>query len=87
MNKHNIVELFEYKQDKGKVNFEQECYRMLDKTIQSIHESQVYIKNLKNYLEATTRSGKTTQEFSSNLINQMELMFMESWSAINKKGD
>jgi len=87
MNKHNIVKLFEYKEDKGKVNFEQDCYQMLDNSIQKILEAQVSVRNLKNYMEATVISGKTTQSFHNKLVNQLDLMFMEAWASIKVKGD
>ncbi len=77
MNKHNVIELSDYKKNKTKINHEHQCYEFLDRLCDRIKMSEVYSKSLKQYLECMVRDGNIKQSFADNLNKQVDMILME----------
>jgi len=77
MNKHNIIEFCDYKQNKGSIKQEHKCYKFLDTLSHRINMANTYFKNFGHYLECLVRDGNIKQEFADNLKIQAELMVKE----------
>lgn len=74
MNKHNIVELCEYKQNKHKVNHEHQCFELLDSLKDRLKMSKTYAASLKQYLECMVRDKNINKEFADNISQQVEML-------------
>lgn len=74
MNKHNVVELHDYKLNKHKVNHEHQCYEFLDSLKDRLKMSKTYEANLKQYLESMVRGGNVSKGFADNISQQVEML-------------
>lgn len=82
MNRHNVVRIEEFIENKRKVRFEQTCLDMLDKMGDKVTEMQNYIMNFKAYIENMVRDGYIKESFANNLIQQVELISMAASASI-----
>ena len=85
MNKHNIIELFEYKKNKEKVKHEHQCFEFLDRLKDRIDMSKTYAKNFRQYIECMLRDGHIKQSFANNLNQQVDLIVMACSSSIARR--
>lgn len=78
MNKHNVIELFDYKKNKEKVDQEHLCFGFLDSLKDRINMATLYGKNFKAYIESMVKDGHVRQSFADNLIKQVDFILEES---------
>lgn len=74
MNKHNVVELLEYKKNKDKVEQEHRCFDFLDSLKDRLKMSKTYAASLKQYLECMVRDGNVSKGFADNISKQVEML-------------
>lgn len=74
MNKHNIVELCEYKENRKKITEQHRCFEFLDSLKDRLKMSKTYATNLKQYLECMVRDGNVSEEFADNISQQVEIL-------------
>ena len=74
MNKHNIIEIHDYKEDKEKVRQEQLCFEFLDRLKDKVDTSKSYAVSFKQHIEQMLMYGSITQSFADNLTKQVELI-------------
>lgn len=74
MNKHNIVELHDYKLNKHKVNHEHQCFEFLDDFKDRLKMSKTFAANLKQYLERMVRDKNVSKKFADNISQQVEML-------------
>lgn len=84
MNKHNIIELCDYKKEKDKVKNEHDCFAMLDGLKDRINMSHTYYMSFKQYIDCMLRNNSIKKSFADNLIQQVDLIMKES---LNNKKD
>jgi len=85
MDKHNVVDLEAFIQNKRQVKFEQTCLDMLDKMGEKISEMQTYIMNFKAYIENMVTDGYIKESFANNIIQQVELISMKASAYIARQ--
>ncbi len=85
MNKRNVIELAEYKENKIKVTHEQECLEVLDRLSDKIELSKTYASNFNKYLDCMVRDDKIKRNFANNLRQQVSLMMMTASASLNMK--
>lgn len=84
MNKHNIVELCDYRKNKEKIKQEHHCFEFLDSLKDRIKMSQVYAKSFKQYMEIMVKDGNIKKSFADNINTQVDMMIAEAY--IDSKG-
>ena len=85
MNKHNIIELFDHKENKHKVKHEHQCFEFLDGLKDRIKMSKLYITNFKEYLANMVRDKNIKQEFADNLNKQVDMIVKAASEDFSKK--
>ena len=76
MNKHNIIELCDYRKNKDKVKQEHLCYEFIDSLRDRIKMSQTYAASFRQYIECMVRDGNIKKRFASNLNQQVDLIMV-----------
>lgn len=74
MNKHNVIELCDYRENKYKVKFEHQCFGMLDSLSDRIKMSETYAKSFKQYLEVMVKDRNIKKSFADNINAQVDMM-------------
>lgn len=74
MNKHNVIELCDYKKNKNKVKFEHQCFGMLDSLNDRIKMSETYAKSFKQYVDIMVKDGNIKKSFADNINAQVDMM-------------
>jgi hypothetical protein len=85
MNKHNIIELCDYRKNKNKVKQEHLCFEFLDSLKERIRMSKTYAASFKQYLECMVRDGHVKQRFTDNLKQQVDLMMTTAYEEFSRK--
>ena len=74
MNKHNVIELHDYKLNKNKVDNEHRCFELLDSLKDRLKMSKTYAASLKQYLECMVRDKNIDKKFADNISMQVEML-------------
>ncbi len=85
MNRHNIIEICDYKKNKDKVKQEHLCFEFLDSLKDRINMANTYSRNFKDYLECMARDGNIKQSFANNLNKQVDLIMEISYDGLSRK--
>ncbi len=80
MNKHNVVELCDYRENKYKIKFEHQCFGMLDSLSDRIKMSKTYAKSFKQYIEIMVKDDNIKQSFADNINCQVDMMMSAAYS-------
>lgn len=85
MNKHNVIELFDYKKNKDKVKNEHDCFNMLDGLKDRINMSHTYAKSFNQYLDCMLRDRNIEKSFADNLSKQVDMIMEASVASVCRK--
>lgn len=86
MNKHNIIELHDYRKNKEKVKLEHSCFEILDKVGSKAYELKFYIRNFKEYVELMVKDKNIKKSFADSLLRQVDMIFEASVGNISSNG-
>lgn len=86
MNKHNIIELFDYKKNKDKVKNEHDCFAMLDGLKDRIKMSKTYAASFKQYVVCMVKNDCIKKQFADSLIMQVDMIMEAAAEEFSSKG-
>ncbi len=85
MNKHNIIEICDYRKNKDRIRQEHLCFEFLDSLKDRIIMVNTYSKNFKDYIKCMVRDGNINKSFANNLNLQIDLMMWASYEEFSRK--